>query len=240
LAIGFIFFYRFLGKKTTNWKIDPALVSYLFRNSWPFILSGISTVIYSQIDQVLLRVFINGQTVGIYAVASNLSEPWSFIPGLLCSSLFPAIINARKTDTRIFGRRMSALYSLVFYIALAIAIPITILSPVIIHVLYGAAYAGSAPLLSICIWSIVGMSLSIALQQYLIAENKLVFVFTLNFIGMLCNLCLNLILIPKIGAAGAAISNSVSYIFPVIMLLMLPSLKDQARVFIKGLFLRFT
>jgi len=239
LAIGYIYFYLRLGNRVQKWQISSDSTSYLIKNSWPFILSNVSTAIYFRIDQVLLRVFMGPAIVGIYAIAANLSEPWSFIPSVICSSLFPAIINAKKTNQVVFGKRMAFLYTILFYTALCIALPISVLSPFIISILYGKAYAGSAILLSIYIWSLVGMFLTIGFQQYLVAEQKLKIIFLINFCGMVINVALNLILIPRIGASGAAISNVVSYLLPLLIIFILPQVREQGKILGKALFLRF-
>ena len=85
----------------------------------------------------------------------------------------------------------------------------------------------------------LGMFLSMAFQQYLIAEQKLKIIFLMNFIGMVGNIILNLILIPRLGASGAALSNSISYLLPLILIFILPHVRDQSKILAKALILRF-
>jgi O-antigen/teichoic acid export membrane protein len=58
---------------------------------------------------------INNEQTGIYAIAAKLSEFWYFIPSAICASLFPAIINAKKTGQELYERRLKKLYGLMFW-----------------------------------------------------------------------------------------------------------------------------
>ena len=70
----------------------------LLKESWPLILSGLVISVYMKIDQVMIKHLIDDNAVGIYAAAVKVSEIWYFIPVVIASSLFPAIINSRKIN----------------------------------------------------------------------------------------------------------------------------------------------
>lgn len=97
-----------------------------------------------------------------------------------------------------------------FLLALAIAIPITILSDWIIVLLYGAPYAEAADVLKIHVWSGIFVFMGYVFHKYLIAENWTTLAFLRTFYGAILNLVLNFILIPKIGILGAALATLLS------------------------------
>ena len=80
------------------WKFEKNVAIRLLKDSWPLILSGIVISIYMKIDQVMIKEMLDSEAVGQYAAAVKLSEAWYFIPMVIASSLFPAIINAKKTE----------------------------------------------------------------------------------------------------------------------------------------------
>ena len=98
LACGYIYFYiknnlKFSIKNLTCNKLTAV---NLLHDSWPLILSGLVVSVYMKIDQVMIKEMMDSEAVGLYAVAVRVSELWYFIPLAIVSSLFPAIINAKK------------------------------------------------------------------------------------------------------------------------------------------------
>jgi len=58
--------------------------------------------------------------VGLYAAAVRLSEAWYFIPMAITSSVFPAIVNAKKQSEELYYQRLQKLYDLMVWMAVAI------------------------------------------------------------------------------------------------------------------------
>ncbi len=56
--------------------------------------------IYLKTDQIMLGEMSGLTEVGLYAAAAKLSEVWYFLPGLICSVIFPAILRARERSQR--------------------------------------------------------------------------------------------------------------------------------------------
>ncbi len=141
----------------------------------------------------------------------GLCEAWYFIPVTLCNSIFPAIVNAKNVSIEFYNNRMQKLYDLLTWLAIGIAVPVTIFSDQIIQLLFGSEFSSAAPVLTIYIWAGVAVFLGVASSQFLINENLTKLSFIRNFIGMILNVVLNLILIPKYGIIGSAVATLVSY-----------------------------
>jgi O-antigen/teichoic acid export membrane protein len=236
VAIGYIYIYKKYIGKISSWKIDYLTIKSFIINSWPFTLSALATTIYIRADQIFLKVLLGSQAVGLYVVAVRFSEVWFFISGVICASLLPAILNAQKTNHDLFLSRSKRLYSLLFYLSIGICIFIFIAAPSIIKILYRPEYLPSIALLRIYIWSIIGVFISTALQQILLAQNKFKTILSLNVMGMILSLILNSIFIPIWGIKGAAIANIFAYILPVIIILSISKMKDQRLSFISAIF----
>ncbi|MFA5023518.1 MAG: flippase [Patescibacteria group bacterium] len=227
-GLGLLFVYRQAGLKINNWKFSANLAISILKDSWPLMLSGAATFIYMKIDQVMIGQMLDNESVGLYAVAIKLSEVWYFIPGIICASLFPALINARQLDIKKYYQRLKNLYLFMFFLALAISILVTIIAKPLIIILFGSAYISSIPILQIYIWSSIGIFVGAAVSQYLIAENMMKTVFVTSILGMLANVILNFILIPKTGLLGAALASLISYIAtPFLILLFVGLLKNR-------------
>jgi len=213
LAIGYVYFYvnnhSLSDKKHFTFKLHTA--KSLLKDSWPLILSGLVIMIYMRIDQVMIKEMLNAEAVGQYAAAVRISEAWYFIPMVISSSLFPAIINAKKQSEELYYARLQKLYDLMVWIAIAIALPMTFLSDYVVHLLYGEQYKQAGSVLMIHIWAGVFVALGVASGKWFVAENLQMLAFWRTFYGMLINIILNLVLIPKYGAQGAAMATLISY-----------------------------
>jgi O-antigen/teichoic acid export membrane protein len=211
-GIGFLRAYRDYGLKVNNWKFDKVLAKDIMRNSWPLLLSSAAGFIYLKIDQVMIGSMLGSREVGIYAAAVKLVDIWYFIPAIICTSLFPAIINAKKTSLKMYKSRLKNFYILMAIIPIVMAIPIMLLAKPIILTIFGNSYLESVSILKIYIWSSFGLFLSFAVNQYLMSENKVMVIFWLNFIAMVLNIVLNLIFIPMYGIVGSAWATLISYL----------------------------
>lgn len=193
------------------WKFDRDFATTLLHNSWPLMLSTISILLYSRIDQVMLRHYLDATAVGIYDVAVRLSDIWYIIPNVVIGALFPAIINAQTTSPKLFRQRIWLCVGLLISLNLIIILPTNILSPFIIDIVYGDKFIGSDSVLTIYIWSLIGFSLGQLMNTYLIAENYVYIYFLTSVVTVIINIILNVLLIPDFGVNGAALATLISY-----------------------------
>ena len=210
-GIGFLFYYKKNGFKIRNWIFDKRIAKNILRKSLFLMLSSASVYIYMKIDQVFINHFIGEEAVGLYAVAVRFTEVWYFIPSIICSSVFPALINSKKSSDSSYKKRFNTLHLFLGSIAFFIAFFSSIFSSFIIKFLFGADYILSVPILQIYIWSSVGLFLGISMNQYFLSEGKIRLIFYFNLISMAINIVLNIILIPRIGLSGAAWATFIAY-----------------------------
>ncbi len=212
LACGFIYFYRESKLHIFKWQFNKETAISLLKESWPLVFSAIVVSIYMKVDQIMIQNMLGNESVGQYAAAVRLSEPWYFIPVVIASSLFPSIINAKKKSKKLYQERFQKLNDLMVWIAISIAIPVTFLGDWIIGMLYGSQYYLAGDVLVIHIWSSVFVFMTVASGKFLTADNMVKKVFFRNFAGLIINLCLNFIFIPKYGIQGAAVTTLISWI----------------------------
>ena len=209
--IGLIFFFKKNGKSLIQWRPAYSVAVSLIKKSWPLIFSGLAIAVYLRIDQIMLGEMIGKKAVGTYAAAVRLSEIWYFIPMAIASSVFPSIVKSKQLDEKIYKNRIQKFYDLNAILAYGLSIPVTFFAPLIIHSLYGNAYAGAETIFAIHIWACLFVFLGVARGQYLINEGLIKFSFFATALGAIVNLGLNFILIPKYEGVGAAIATVVSY-----------------------------
>lgn len=234
LGIGLIAAYAKQKMSIFKWRIKIDLAKRLLRDSWPLILTGIAISIYMRIDQVMIKELMDTGAVGNYAVAVKLSEVWYFIPMAITSSLFPAIIDAKKISEKLYYKRLQKLYALMTWLAIGIALPITFLADDIIRLLFGMQYQDAAGVLVIYVWAGVFVFLGVASSQYLIVENYTRISFFRTAIGAIVNVGLNIVLIPKYGINGAAMATLISYFVSVFSIILIPKTHKNSVLMLKS------
>jgi O-antigen/teichoic acid export membrane protein len=216
-------------------KFNFSTAKSILKDSWPLMLSAAAISIYMKIDQVMINNILGNEQTGIYAVAVKLSEVWYLIPMIICTSVFPSLIkNLNNKD--IFEKRISKLYFSMFWLAAAIATFITIFSYPIIKILYGEAYIAAAVPLRIYVWAGLTYFLNIVVTKYFIANNFTRISFYFELIGLLINISLNIILIPKMGVAGAALTTLISYSSVFFLIFTLKRTRRHGLLILKSIF----
>ena len=236
LSAGYYFTYQRKERSIFQWAYNAILAKKLLGYSWPLIISGIMVALYMKIDQIMLQNMVGVKESGAYATVAQFSEAWNFVPSVIVTSLFPAILNARRDDVDRYKKRIQHLYDLMVYLSVPVALVITFASP-LIYKLYKPEYAYAAPVLSVHIWSGVFVFLGAASGQYLIAENFNKLTFIRTGFGAIVNIVLNLILIPKMGMMGAAIATLVAYASANFFILLIPKVNAQGLMMLRSLFL---
>ncbi len=227
-AVLYVFIYE---KKThdtiTLWRFDRQYALSLLKDSSPLIILSTFSIIYTRIDQVFIKHMIDATAVGLYDSAVRVSEVWYFIPLVIVTALYPAIINAKKTSEELYNKRLGKLALLLFFLAVIISIPVSLFAPFITHLLYGNAFIDGAAVLNIYVWSTIGTFLGVLVFQYLITENYRKILSFIAFVPMICNVILNILWIPIYGIQGAAYATLISYSLIPLSLLLFKKTRTQ-------------
>lgn len=236
-SIGYLIVYHLQKLRIVQWKFDKALAFSLLRDSWPLILSGVVVSIYMKVDQVLIKNMLDAKEVGYYAAAVRLSESWYFIPVAISNALFPAIVNAKNISRELYLTRLQKLYDILTWIAIGISIPVSFFASDIVFLLFGSKYISSAPILTIYIWAGAAVFLGVASSQYLVTENLTKISLMRTSLGMIANVILNIIFIPRYGIIGSAVATLISYTLATFSIVLFKNTSHQFVMMLKSILL---
>ncbi|WP_204140058.1 flippase [Halomicronema sp. CCY15110] len=237
-ALALAYFYLRQHQSIRTWRTNFASLKYLLRESWPLVLSSTAVVIYLNIDQLMLGNMIDKSAVGIYASAANLSEATAFLPVIIGSSLFPRIIQSRQLAPSVYRRRLQQYYDLNTAIAYSLILVLLPTSGFIMTHLYGAEYQAGIPIFAVHILASLFTYLGIAQSKWIVTEGLQRYNFYARFTGLMVNIVLNLVLIPRYGGMGAAIATLISYaIGGYLFFGLLPATRSNAYLMTKALLL---
>ncbi len=210
-ALALIIAYRVKGESINTWKFNFQRAKELINNSWPLILTSITVIIYSKIDQVMLGSLLpDPKPLGYYSVAVKISEIFDFIPWIIYTSLIAKLTEQKAKSNESYLHKFQIYFDLMFILWLAVAIPVSLLSPVAIAIYGGEKFTESAKILSIYVWAQFGSNFGLARNAYLIIEGKMKMSFYLSIFGAALNIVLNAFLIPMPGPLGGAIGATVA------------------------------
>jgi PST family polysaccharide transporter len=212
IAIGYIGLYR---KTKSHSKLKKnvktrSILAMFHRGKW-LLLSGIASVIYLKIDQVMLANYYSAADVGVYAAAAKLSEFWYVFPVLIANAFNPQLIKKYKSNKVLFEQFVLQFLSVLVTCAFTITLLTLLFSDIIIHWVYGAEFEGSIAIVNIHIFATIFIFQRAILSKWLIIKGLYKYSLWTQGIGAIINICLNMAFIPKWGGIGAAWASLIAY-----------------------------
>lgn len=208
-----VFYFKKSKQTAEEWRINVPTIKNLLWRSSPFIVAELMITAYMRLDQVMIKNMIGNEALGKYSAAVRLSEIWYVIGSAITVSLYPAIIRLKQKDEQAYRNGFQRLFNILTTISVLIAVVVTLFSNYIIHVLYGPAYEGVGLILAIHIWTGVFVYLGIGGGNWLMVENLQRYVVVRTVLGAAINAVLNLVLIPTLQGAGAALATLIGQVF---------------------------
>lgn len=198
-------------------RFDFSLAKFYLKNSWSLIISSLVIMIYMRIDQVMVKEMLGEEAVGVYSAAVRLSEVWYCVPLLIVSSLFPAIINAKKISTEFYLSRLQKLYDFHFLLALLMGVPVICFSNQLTNLLYGNKFVLAGDILRIHMFGGFLVFMGIVRGRWMVTENLQYYDQYIHLIGAIANISFNLFFIPRYGVVGAAYGTLSAYAFALLI-----------------------
>ncbi len=192
-------------------SFNRELTFQIIRQTIPYAILGLLISIYNRTDSVLLeRLLPDGQAqAGIYAQSFRILDAFSNFSLLFASLLLPmfARLLGAKEDIRPL---LKISFSLLFLMCLALSLSCVAFSKPIISSLYHEGHDYSGSVFSILVLSFIPISINYIFGTLLTANGSLKW---LNYAasGAVClNIVLNLMLIPRFKAPGAAVASLIT------------------------------
>lgn len=170
---------------------------------------AIATQLHEQIDLFMLAALLASQgEVGYYAVAVGVVNRLKLVPDAVATVLFP---RASSLDLEEAGRFTAAAcrHSLVWIGLMMIALGAV--APILVPLVFGAAYAASVPPLLVLLPAMLCMTLATLLSRFFMAFDRQRVTVSVQMGATTANVLLNWILIPRYGVLGAASASLLSY-----------------------------
>jgi O-antigen/teichoic acid export membrane protein len=200
----YVILYLKCGESLKSWKVDWRAGWEVLRDSLPLMINAALMALMSRMDVLMLRAYHGEATAGYFSAAIMFTESLSFLNTLLSVPLLPVLVMLRKNDAERYVRARLAYAKLSAVLGWLCAAGLSLGSGIAVGVVYGAEYAPSISVLAIHALLLVPCYLGGAGSCFMTLENLLKWQPLFLLLGFATNFSLNLLLIPKYGAPGAA------------------------------------
>lgn len=234
ISVILFFIYRKIG--TQKLSVSFQLTKKLFSKSKYYIISGMMITIFSQTDKIMLKIMIGDKTNGFYSAAVSCAGMTSFIFVAIIDSLRPVIFESKKSSQFAFEKNMSRLYSIIMYMGLVQSLVLMLFAKMVVFILYGENYASAVSILQIITWYSTFSYMGAVRDIWILSKEKQSILWIINLSGALLNVVGNLVLIPILGANGAAIASVATQFFTnFILCFIIKSIRPTVKLIIKAL-----
>jgi O-antigen/teichoic acid export membrane protein len=163
--------------------------------------------LYSYLDGVMLGVIRGDSETGIYSAAYKIYEGISYAPSVIAAVMTPRLsslfVEDRGAHRRLAMRAIGGSAAL----ALVLAVAAYLLATPIVTVLFGDAFAPAVVPFRILCFGLTFLFAIWLLHATAISVNKERLLLKAALVGLIINLAVNAVLIPRLGANGAALAT---------------------------------
>ncbi|MBN1986175.1 MAG: oligosaccharide flippase family protein [Prolixibacteraceae bacterium] len=221
-------------------RFDSKFFIVFLRKSYPYALLILLMSFYNRIDSVMLERLlpdpIGKEQAGIYAQAFRLLDAVSMFGVLFAGLLLPIFARMLKQKEAV-GPIVQLSYTLLIVPAIIIAVSSVYYNEQIMDVLYHSNTHHSSGILGILMIGFIGIASTYIFGTLLTANGSMKQLNIMAFFGMVLNIVLNLILIPRYQAFGSAYASLVTQLstaaVQIILALVILKLKPGARYIIQ-------
>lgn len=202
------------GKISVRFNLRFFLV--FLRKSYPYALLILLMSLYNRIDSVMIERLLPGTTgheqAGIYAQAFRLLDAVSMF-GVLVAGLLLPIFSKMIKNREPVGEMVKLSFTLLMVPAIIIAVSSVYYDGEIMSLLYHSNTAYSSDILGILMTGFTGIASTYVFGTLLTANGSVKQLNLMAFSGMVLNVVLNLVLIPRLQAYGSAYASLTTQIF---------------------------
>lgn len=199
-----LFYWQFAIPFGIKW--DRQITKKSFKYGIKVMLGSIIQFINYRADIILIGYFLSGADVGWYFLSVLIAERLLFLTQATSTILLPAASSSAGQS-----KKTPLLSRLNFSVVLAGSVIIGLSAYWIVPLIFSSKYVNSVLPLIILLPGIISLSVSKLLSADLGARGLPQYSMYVSILNFILNIALNIILIPKIGIAGAALSSTISY-----------------------------
>ncbi|MBS4035811.1 MAG: flippase [Ignavibacterium sp.] len=195
-----------------NLKIDKAITKHFFKISLPIVFSVVFSTVFFSVNTVLISFFSSNSAAGLFSAAFRIPMAMLFLAGAIGASVFPVFSSLIKNNKE----RLSLIFERVVFYMIILAVPLMfggwLLGDQIINLIYGQEFVGAIISFRIIVSISLFLFLDFVFSSLLTAMDKQKENALSRGLGLLINIILCFVLIPRFAQLGGAIAFIVGFI----------------------------
>lgn len=211
IGISLVVIYNKLSTQKMSFSFTRA--KSLFYNGKHYIIASLMLVVIQNTDHIMLTSMIDKAENGYYTAAITCTAITQFVFSAIIDSFRPQILQNKKESEEAYRKSVSLLYGIIIYLAFAQSIAFILFSKWIIMILYGESFVATVPVLRVLSLYFVFSFMGSVRNVWILAEQKQKYLWIINLSGAVLNIVLNSVMIPIMGAVGAAFASFVTQLF---------------------------
>lgn len=203
------------GPSLLVWRFGAATAKKLLSESSYLFLATVFAMIYISNDVLIMRYILDSRSVGEYAIVPQILMSSQMIPYAITLVAFPKVIEKMQDDPLDFVLFTKKLALRLLAISIAVTLPLFVIGPYLIAILFGDSFANTGPVFQIACLAIPFMFLrQLTTKLFICLEDgkKLAMI---EFVSLIINFGANISLITDYGLYGAAYSIIITYFFTI-------------------------
>jgi O-antigen/teichoic acid export membrane protein len=202
-----------VGRRRDRSVPTPIGLRELLRSARPFVLAETAVAIYLKADLSIIGLWLGATGAGLYGPALNLINITFMAPNALYFLVMPRLSRAQAMPDRSFQRIGLAQFLMQGAVGAALSLLMFVLSPLLVQLVFGPAYALSAGVLQLLSPIPFLKSLNFGLGAILTASDRQRQRTVVQVLCALFNVVANLIVVGPVGIGGVAVVYTASEFF---------------------------
>ncbi|HVN86602.1 MAG TPA: oligosaccharide flippase family protein [Candidatus Binatia bacterium] len=191
-----------------RWQWDWRFAEQMLKFGVKSHLQILAQHLHMRIDVYIIAAFLTPADVAFYAIATRLAELVFNVPESLGMVVYPR--QAGSSKQRVEDLTATACRHTIFVTSVA-AVGLVTIGPWLIRLWYGAAYAPVAAPLPYLVVGVIMMSVFFMFTRNFTSQNRQEVNLLSSVVALGGNFGLNIVLVPRMGIAGAGLSSAISY-----------------------------
>jgi len=217
LSIAAFYFIKDLLKRIFK-DFNKTIALQFLHNCWPLAFAGLFGIFMLNIDIIMLGWWRTSEEIGYYSASQRVVQIFYTLSGIIATAVFPAFSRFIKQGVFEKAKLLNEkVISLLYLLALPLAVGGIILAQPIIKLLFGKEYLPASLSFQILILTLLIQFPAAVLSNSLTAYNQQRKLAYYTGLGSLSNVLFNALFIPIWGINGAALATVIAqsaYIFP--------------------------
>lgn len=209
--------YYLINKKIKN-KLNIKLLWKMIDESKFLWITFVSFLIYTQLDKLMINYYLGEEEVGIYTIGIQLSGILSILIGPVQNSIYPKMIELYKESYEKYYNFFLLSNTMITQLYLVLTISSIIVVRYLFRYVYKPEYSPAIIVYSILAFSVFIKAVGSLQTSHLTIKGLTQKTFYKTLAGLILNIVLNSLLIPKYGINGAALATLITQFFVLIFL----------------------